>query len=206
MKIDAVFIPPGSTLELSYDPDALTVFEEMKPACEHVCNQSFIQSVAPQTPPEMVPELILGGQMIVRLSEAKSGTLRLSTKEMRAVFYAFTFVWIVHLKPLYPASGFIRYTRMLAEVTPITVPSIELLPAASTFPPGTFSATAEKSYEELRLWKGENNPQLFLAPANHLWSELSGAASINAQVQLLVEYLGAATDMLRQAEKALGAP
>ena len=132
MKIDAFFIPPGSTLELNYDLEALEVFEDIEPACVHVCNQSFIQTVAPQTPPEMIPELILGGQMIVRLSAEKSGTFRLSTKEMRAVFYAFTFVCISHLKQLYRDSNFIRYTRMLAGVTPITVPSVELLPAVPT--------------------------------------------------------------------------
>jgi hypothetical protein len=206
MKIEASFIPPGTTLELTYDHEALTVFEDMKPACEHVCKKSFIKSVAPGAPPAMVSEWILGGHTIARLSEEKSRSLRLSTKEMRAVFYAFTFVCISHLKQLYPASGFIRYTRMLAEVTPITVPPIKMLPAAHTFPPGTFSATAEKSYEEIRLWKGGSNPQLFLAPANQLWSELSRSASINEQVQILVGWLGAATDMLRQAEKALGAP
>src|SRR5271167_3572059 len=102
MKIEASFIPPGSTLELTYDPEALTVFEDMKPACEHVCNESFIERVVPGALPAMVPEWILGGQTIVRLSAAKSGSLRLSTKEMRAVFYAFTFVCIFHLQQRYP--------------------------------------------------------------------------------------------------------
>ena len=201
IKLSATYAPETDLLVLRFDDDVQKLFAKGSRTLTSLLGQGGPPS-ALENDADWYEDIGLPLMILERLGTEPTQTVRVRPEHLYSLMGLVCWTTLHLADNQQPVDTFRDVVSLLASVTPVPIPPVDLPPTDEVLDRKNQSA-AWSCFEMLRSWQRQEFPELPVIQAHNLWVELRRIRKPNGQIKTLLATLDTETIMFRWAMEAL---